>query len=216
MKAAIRLAALVLFMITAMAVAAADAAAPEEGRDYKPVNPPQATKSGDRIEVLEIFWYGCPHCYQFEPKLREWLAHKPEDVEFRRMPAIFREAWVPAAKAYFTAEALGMLDQFHAAAFNAIHEKKRKFPTAEAWAELFAELGVSRDDFAAAYDSFTVDGKWREAAQLSQAYGIAGVPALVINGRYQTSGGMADSYEDLLKTVDALIAKARQESAPKP
>ena len=93
---------------------------------YNVISPPQPTHTGKKIEVLEVFWYACPHCYDFEPYVKEWLQNKPDDVEFRRMPGIFRKNWIPHAKAYFTAEKLGVLDTIHTPLFDAIHKQRKK------------------------------------------------------------------------------------------
>lgn len=204
-----------LLLAGANATAATDAINLVEGQNYKTVSPPQSTTAEGKIEVLEIFSYACPHCHAFDPLLNQWVANKPPDVEFQRMPAIFRESWVIPAKAYYTAQALGITNKFHPAIFKALHEEKRKFPSEAALAEFFGELGVSEEDFSKAFHSFAVDGQVRQAVSKGQAYGIAGVPALVVNGKYQVSGGMANSYPELLKILDALVDKVRQEDATK-
>ncbi len=184
-------------------------AAEVTSNQYQSVVPEQATKTGDKIEVLEIFWYGCPHCFDFEPYVKEWLKTKGDDVEFRRMPGVFRKNWIPGAKAYYTAQALGVLDKTHDAMFHAMHVEKRKMLDEDSIADLFIEQGVSREDFKKAWNSFTVDSKVREAMQMSRQYGITGVPSVIINGKYRTSGGTAGSYPHLLKVIDHLVAKER-------
>jgi protein dithiol oxidoreductase (disulfide-forming) len=183
-----------------------------EGVDYKLVTPPQPTEVPDKIEVREIFWYGCPHCFAFEPYLNAWLKTKPADVNFVRTPGIFRESWVPHAKAYYTAKALGVLDKFHPAFFHAIHVEHRRFLNEDDYAAMFAEVGVSKKDFENTFNSFTVNNEVKEAIKLDQAYGIEGVPAMIVAGKYQTSAGLAGSFERMLKIVDALVDKVREES----
>jgi thiol:disulfide interchange protein DsbA len=183
-----------------------------EGVDYKLVTPPQPTASDDKIEVREIFWYGCPHCYAFEPYLNKWLKTKPADVDFERTPGIFRQSWIPHAKAYYTAKALGVLDKFHPAFFDAIHKYHRRFLNEDAYAEMFSEVGVSKADFKKTWNSFTVENEVKEAIKRDQAYGIEGVPAMIVAGKYQTSAGLAGSFERMLKIVDALVDKVREES----
>lgn len=199
------LAALLLGTLSLVNVSAAEVTASQ----YQSVVPQQATKTGDKIEVLEIFWYGCPHCFDFEPYIKEWKKTLGDDVVFRRMPGVFRNNWVPGAKAFYTAEALGVLEKTHDAMFHAMHVEKRKMLDEEAIADLFEENGVSRDDFKKAWNSFTVDSKVREAMQMSRQYGITGVPSVIINGKYRTSGGTAGSYPQLLKVVDHLVEKER-------
>ncbi|MCG3203121.1 MAG: hypothetical protein NFCOHLIN_03040 [Gammaproteobacteria bacterium] len=188
----------------------------EEGKNFRTVSPPQPTQSGDQIEVMEIFWYGCPHCHDFEPYLLKWLENKPADVAFRRMPGIFRQSWIPAARAFYTAETLGVLDRMHPALFKAIHEEQRGPSTNEEWSKFFGELGVSETEFAQAWDSVEVAKKVREAMAQVQNYGIEGVPAMVVAGKYQTSAGMegVGSFDAMLKVVDALVDKVRTETKP--
>jgi thiol:disulfide interchange protein DsbA len=188
----------------------------EEGKNFRTVKPAQPTKSGDQIEVMEIFWYGCPHCHDFEPYLAKWLESKPADVSFSRMPGIFRESWIPAARAFYTAEALGIFDKMHPALFKAIHEEQRGPTNNEEWGKFFGELGVTEADFAAAWDSVEVAQKVRETMSQVQNYGIEGVPAVVIAGKYQTSAGMegVGSFDAMLKVVSALVDKARTEAKP--
>ncbi len=199
---------IVAIMLGCLSVMTVNAADVTPGQ-YQQVVPEQGTKTGDKIEVLEIFWYGCPHCFDFEPYVNQWLENKPDDVGFRRMPGVFRKNWVPGAKAYYTGEALGVLDKTHPAMFHAMQVEKRKLDNEDSIADLFEEQGVSREDFKKAWNSFTVDSKVREAMQMSRQYGITGVPAVVINGKYRTSGGTAGSYPQLLKVIDHLVDKER-------
>jgi thiol:disulfide interchange protein DsbA len=186
----------------------------EEGKNYRPVNPPQPTQSGDKIEVMEIFWYGCPHCHDFEPHLRKWLESKPDDVVFRRLPGVFRRNWVPAAQAFYAAELLGVSEKMHPALFHAIHVEARPLDDTKDWAKFFGELGVNEDEFHKAWDSLEVATKVRETTAQVQNYGIEGVPAIVVAGKYQTSAGMEGivDYPTLLKVVDALVDKVREQA----
>ncbi len=187
----------------------------QSGKHYKEIVPPQPV-TGSGIEVLEVFWYGCPHCYDFEPTLARWQARQPADVAFRRMPAVFRPSWFLHAKAYYTAEALGILDKIHAPFFKALHVDKKKLEDEESLAEFFAGFGVDKNEFSQVFGSFTVEGKVEQAKQAIQRFGIDGVPAIVVNGKYLTSGSMAGSYDNALAVVDFLVAKERAGSqAPK-
>jgi thiol:disulfide interchange protein DsbA len=178
---------------------------------YAAITPPQPPADGDRVEVVEMFWYGCPHCYDFEPHLKRWLADKPADVTFRRIPAVFRESWIPHARAFYAAQSLGVLERSHMLLFEALHDDNRKVFTRDQIADLFADAGlVDRDEFLDAYDSFAVQGKVKQAIRMTQRYGIRGVPSMVINGRYHTSGGLAGSFDNVLKVVDALVARERK------
>ncbi|MFK8067424.1 MAG: thiol:disulfide interchange protein DsbA/DsbL, partial [Gammaproteobacteria bacterium] len=168
------------------------------GHNYELVTPAQPTQSGDKVEVLEIFWYGCGHCYNFEPDLHTWIENKADDVSFRRMPGVFRQNWVPHAKAFYTAKKLGVLEQIHTPLFNAIHERQRKIFTDDAILDFVDGLdGVDGDAFRKSYNAFSVESKVKQAMRLSKAYGIRGVPAIIVNGKYWTSGSLVGSYPEL-------------------
>lgn len=207
---------LCLFGLLELALTEAAQEAADEfilGKHYQAVIPAQPVQTGDKIEVLEVFWYGCPHCYDFEPYITRWLSTKSPDIEFRRMPAIFRQNWAVHAKAYYTAEALGVVDKIHAPLFKAIHEEKRKLNDESSLADFFAEHGVNKEEFITAFNSFTVENKMRQAMHMVRQYGVSGVPAVIVNGKYQISGSTAGSYEQLLKVIDYLADKERQGSA---
>ena len=215
---------IVLFSCLAFFVVTAEESAEETseefaaiaGHNYEMVTPEQPTKSGDKIEVLEIFWYGCPHCYDFEPALDEWLQTKPADVEFRRMPGIFRKNWMPHAKAFYTAEKLGIQDKIHQPLFDAIHRDNKRISTDDEILEFVENLDdVDIDGFKKAYNAFSVESQVKQAMRLSRAYGIRGVPAIIVNGKYWSSGSLAGSYPELLKVVDALVDKERKKAAGK-
>ncbi len=193
-----------------------DEFAPIAGYNYEMIVPPQPTESKGKIEVVEVFWYGCPHCYHFEPILEKWLESKPDDVEFKRMPGVFRRSWVPHAKAYYAAQKLGILDKIHRPLFDAIHEYNKKLFSDEAVLDFITELDdVDGDAFRKAFNAYSTESKVKQAMRLSRAYGIRGVPSMIINGKYWTSGSLAGSYEEMLKVVDALVDKERKKAAGK-
>jgi len=180
---------------------------------YRAVRPVQPTHSGDRIEVLEVFWYGCPHCYTLEPYLEKWLADKPEDVEFRRMPGLVSSGWIAHARAYFTAEKMGVVDRIHRPLFSAIHrEKKPIFKEDDLRAFFVGTSGVDGNEFSKIFNSKEIDIKMRQALVSQQKYMIDGVPAIIINGKYITNGTMAKSYDNIIKVIDYLVNKERQEN----
>lgn len=180
-----------------------------EGIDYITLAAPQPTADPNKIEVVELFWYGCPHCFHFEPELHAWVEKQANDVQFVRLPAILNPRWEILARAYYTAELLGVLDKIHVPLFKAIHEKKQRFDTEDSLARFFAEQGVNEADFRKTYKSFGVVAKVNRARQMTQRYGIGGVPTLVINGKYRTSASEAGSHEGMLHVTDQLIAKER-------
>ncbi len=184
----------------------------QEGVDYKLLSKPQSTVDKSKVEVREFFWYGCPHCYHFEPTLAEWLKTVPSDVSFVRTPAVFRDSWREHAKAYFTAKSLGVTDKIHADLFDAYHRKGKKTDTEEALEAFFVERGVDKKDFrdkASGFNGFSVDMKLRNAMSKPAKYGITGVPAVVVNGKYRVTGSMAKSYPRMMEIVDYLIKKER-------
>lgn len=179
---------------------------------YETLSPAQPTQNPNKIEVIEFFWYGCPHCYSFEPLLEKWAKNLPENVEFIRQPAAFNELWGKHAKAYYTAEALGIVDKVHGDFFDAVQNKKESLDTEAALAKFFAAHGVSESQFKEAYNSFVVDAKMRQAPLMAARYGITGVPAIIINGKYKTNGTLAGSHEKMIEIINQLI---KQESAKK-
>ena len=203
---------LFLLLAACLLPLSASAAGPEkylEGTHYLLVTPAVPTADPKAIEVVELFWYGCPHCFHFEPVLAEWLKTKPADVKFRRMPAVFAQQWVPHARAMYAAEALGALDKLHKPLFEAIHTDKRRIYDEESILALAGEAGFNVDEFRQAYDSPTVDGKVKMAMMATRDYGIDGVPSVIVNGKYRITASLAGSQEDILKVVDFLIAKER-------
>ncbi len=199
--------ALMLPMLVSM-TACADAYT--QGQDYIELSNPQPTTSGEKIEVVELFWYGCPHCYHLDPFLEEWVASKPDDVEFVRMPAVLGKRWVLLAKAYYTAELLGNLDKIHLALFKALHEDKNKINDEAAVQDFFVDQGVSAEDFKNTFNSFAVNVKVNNAKQMTRRYTITGVPTMIVNGKYSTSPGLARSNEGVIKVMNYLIEKERR------
>lgn len=186
------------------------------GKDYALVQPPQPTDSGSKVEVLEFFWYGCPHCNNLQPSLEAWLKRKPADVEFRRVPAVFQDSWLPMTRAYYTIEALGMIDKLHNEMFATLHKQRVQLRDANAIFDWAAARGVDRKKFADTYNSFGVNGKAQRSIELTRKYDIPGTPALVVDGRYLTAPSMTlksdrtVDYERFFRVVDGLIAEARK------
>lgn len=182
---------------------------------YKLVEPAQPTQSGDKIEVLEIFWYGCPHCYAFEPFIENWLKNKPDDVAFRRVPGVLGRDWIAHARAFYTAEQLGILDQIHEPLFDAIHKERRKIFSGEQLRDFFAEHGVDKDEFTRIYNSPEVTDKIKQAFIEAKNYKVTGVPTVIVNGKYLTSASMAGSYEKLVEIINQLVEMERNAKAGK-
>jgi protein dithiol oxidoreductase (disulfide-forming) len=188
-------------------VAAFPALALDEGIDYTVIDKPARAEPGDDVEVLELFWYGCPHCYHLEPEIERWLKTKPEGATFRRLPAAANPRWVPHARFYFAAEMMGVLDKLHEPLFRAMHDEKRPLMTDKQLIAFAAEQGVDEEAFAQMFRSFPVDMEVRKAASLVQDYQIDGVPSIVVNGKYLTSATQTGSRAKMFDVIDALIAK---------
>lgn len=205
---------IIMALGTALAPAPALGEEIDEGIDYRIVEQPARLEDGDDIEVLELFWYGCPHCYHLEPNLKRWVADKPSDVAFRRLPAASSPRWVPHAKAYYAAEMLGELDKLHEPLFKALHDDRRKIFTDDQIIAFAAEQGIDEDAFRKAYNSFPVDMKVRKSAELVlRNYKIDGVPAIVVNGKYVTSATQTGSTEKMFEVIDQLVAEERRAKA---
>lgn len=167
-------------------------------------NPGRVDKPG-QIEVREFFWYGCPHCYRLEPHIANWLKTKPADVNFVRTPAALNPVWEANARGYYTAEALGLVEKTHAALFQAIHVGQQRLFDQQSLAGFYAGFGVNKATFDGTYNSFAVSGKIAQSKALAQQYGLDGVPAVVVNGKYLVKG----EDEKVIATVNELIAKER-------
>ena len=199
---------------------ASAAAQPVAGRDYSVINPAQPTESGKRVEVLEFFWYGCPHCNALQPPLRVWLKQKPADVDFRRVPAVFSESWVPLTLAYYTMEAMGIVDKLHYDVFDAIHEQRIRLSDSKVLFDWVAKQGVDSQKFAETYHSFGVKSRGMRSIEMTRTYDIPGTPAIVVDGKYLVAPSMilkADKktvdYDRYFLVLDQVIARARKERA---
>lgn len=193
--------------VLALLVFAAQTAFGDQG--YRTISSSSATGDPDTIEVTEFFWYGCPHCNRFAPYIARWSEDLPDDVEFRHMPAVFAPSWEIHGRAFYAAKAMGVLEQFHPAMFQALHEQGRQLDSEAAIREFVAELDIDGDKFVQTMNSFAVDANMRRARDLQQTYGIEGTPSVVIDGRFLTSGGMAGSFEDMIEVIDERVAAVR-------
>ncbi len=169
-----------------------------------------------KIEVVELFWYSCPHCYQMEPELEKWTANKPADIELVQIPAVFKDrsgkpnpAWALSARAYYALEALGKAKELHPKIFAAIHEQGRRLNSIDAFARFVASQGVDEQKFRDAMSSLAVQTKTREAIDLTERYRITGVPSLIVNGRYRVLNKAISGYGEMFQIVDYLAEKER-------
>jgi len=197
---------LLVFLMLLINSTVLQAAGYTEGVEYKAL-PPQPTETGDKIEVLEFFWYGCPHCYTFEPYIKAWKKTKPENVEFVRVPAIFRPDWEVQARTYYALSNMGVIEDLHEKIFAAIHKDKQRLSKKQSLTDFVVKNGVDRKKFEEQYNSFSVDTMVRKAKKKQTAYKLQGVPSVAVNGKYLTSGSMSGSYANQIKILDFLIAK---------
>jgi thiol:disulfide interchange protein DsbA len=201
--------------------AAAAAAQLTPGKDYRPISPPQPTESGKRIEVLEFFWYACPHCNALQPSLRAWLKRKPADVEFRRVPAVLDSSWLPLTWTYHALEAMNLTERLHYEVFAAIHEKKVRLSEQAVLFDWMAQNGVDRKKFADTYQSFGVRSRATRSMELTRNHDVSGTPAITVDGKYLLAPSMtlrADrsvDYERFFQVLDQVIAMARKERGGK-
>ena len=186
---------------------------PEDGRDFRTLDKrvPVDAPAG-KIEVIEFFWYSCPHCNAFEPRLVNWIKTAPADVVVRRVPVAFRDDFVPQQRLFYTLEAMGKLDELHGKVFEAIHVQRLPTNREESILAFAEKNGLDRAKFQELYNSFSVSSKARRATQLQNAYAVEGVPALGIAGRYYTDGSLAGNMDRALQVVDHLVAEARAKS----
>lgn len=191
----------------------AQSAAPQAGNEYVVLTPAQSNNApAGKTEVIEFFWYSCPHCYQFEPLFDAWAAKQPNDVVIHRVPIAFQQNanFVPQQKLYFTLESMGLLPTLHVAVFEAIHKERKRLIKDEdifSWVE---SKGVDRKQFEEVYNSFAVANSVRRATQIQDDYRLEGVPALAVAGKYYTDGSKAGSMGKALDVVDVLVQQERK------
>ncbi len=191
------------------------AEAPKIGAQFDAVAQPIATDNAAKIEVMEIFWYGCIHCYQMDAPLNAWVKKLPSDVYFKRVPGLPNASWAPMAKAFYAMETLGVAEKLHTPLFDAINKNKTLNPTDEkaAIAWVTAQSGLDKLKVEQAFKSFTINTNLNRAAQIFRASGATGVPSLVIDGKYITSSTMAGGNEQALKVADYIIGNVRADKA---
>jgi len=187
----------------------------EEGKHYEVLPQPVVTRDPAKIEVVEVFWYGCIHCFHFEPVVGAWKSKLPADVDFHGSPAMWNASMKTHSQAYFTAEALGVLDKVHTPLFRAMNEEHKRLATADEIAPIFIAAGVSKGDFEDTFDSFGVNNQVTLADSRARSYRVQGTPEIIVNGKYRVSAGMAGGQPEMLKVADFLIAQERAARAKK-
>ena len=209
------LAILMLSLSAASISSLAMAEAPKIGTEFEAVAQPIATDNAAKIEVMEIFWYGCIHCYQMDAPLIAWVKKLPSDVYFKRVPGLPNPSWAPMAKAFYAMETLGVAEKLHTPLFDAINKSKTLNPTDEkaAIAWVTQQSGMDKLKVEQAFKSFTINTNLNRAAQIFRASGATGVPSLVIDGKYITSSTMSGGNEQALKVADYIIGNVRADKA---
>ncbi len=184
----------------------------QEGQHYIRMETPLKVSTGDKIEVREMFWYGCPHCNQLEPTIINWLKTKPENAEFIPMPAVFSQRWIFHAKVYYTLKALGIEEKAHPMVFESIHSKRKPINNTKQLTKfLKANFDIDASKVESAYNSFTVDSNMRSANAYSVKSGANGVPTIIVDGKFRTSVQAAGGNNQLFAVVDQLVALAQSE-----
>jgi thiol:disulfide interchange protein DsbA len=199
-------------LLTAVALASGTAGAQlVEGKNYRRIPNPQPVETGKKIEVIEFFSYGCPHCAELEPYLDAWLAKAPQDIAFRRVPVMFQPRWVSLAKVYYTLDALGVESKLSPNVFKAIHGANVALWDTGKFYDWAGSEGLDRKKVEEVYSSFAIDGKMKRAMQLAQQYNIQAVPTVIVDGKFVTSSSDVGTHAQLPAAIDELVAKARAE-----
>ena len=187
----------------------AQPAVPEEGKEYLRLKAPQPVETGKKIEVIEFFSYGCPHCKDLEPFLQKWSKTMPADVQFRRVPVMFQDRWVALAKVYYTLDALGEDARLSPEVFVAVHDRGMSLWQDKTFFDWAASQGLDRKKVEDMYNSFGIGGKVNRARAVAQAYQVQSVPLIVVDGKFVTN--RVPSHSAMPAVIDALVAKARAE-----
>ena len=206
--------------VACLSLAAGVASAQVAGKDFQVITPAQPTPAGNKVEVIEFFSYACPHCRALQPSLGTWLKRKPADVEFRRVPAVFQDSWVPYAQLYYTLDAMGLVDKLHHDVFTAIHDQKVRLQEQKVLFDWVGSKGVDSKKFADTYNSFSVRSLTQRAVETTRRYSVPFTPALVVDGRFltgpsMTSSGNSVDYDHFFKVLDQMIAGARKKPGGK-
>jgi len=201
-----------LALVASLTFLAFGAAAQAPQQPYQVLSPPQPTEGGGKIEVIEFFWYGCPHCYTLEPAVNAWVKAAPKDVVFKRVPAVPSEQWGLLAYVYYTLEGMGLLEQYHSKVFDAVHKESLNLGNRKIRETWLAKNGIDVAKYNEMEKSFSVASKVKRAAQLTNAYRVDGVPRVFVNGKYFTAPEFAGSMDRIFPIVDQLVAMARKEN----
>lgn len=208
---AIRSSAFVLIAAVLMACQGETVAQTVDSSQFQDVKNPMKPSTGDKVEVVEMFWYGCGHCYALEPSVKKWQANKPENAELVRVPALFSKRWEFHGQAYYTMEALGVLEQAHEKFFEEIHMRRKQINNLSQLIDFLARFDKGADEVKDAFNSFGVDSKMRAARKITRDSGATGVPTLLVDGKYMTTETLTGGPVQLFNVIDQLVEKAAAE-----
>jgi protein dithiol oxidoreductase (disulfide-forming) len=195
----------------------AHAADPVDGEGRVPANaryrviPQQPVPAGNVIDVVEFFWYGCPYCFRLEPYFQAWLRRQAADVAVRRIPAVFRDSWIPHARLYYTLQMLDAVDRLHLQVYESYHVEQTPLSSVDEIADWAQRHGIDRERWLAVYRSDEISGRIVQARDQLLNYGVSGTPSVVIDGRYLTSSGMTPGVSAMIPALDNLIALVREQ-----
>lgn len=181
-----------------------------DGNGYTTITPAVRTADPSKVEVVEVFWFGCPHCYYLEPYTQAWKKTISSDVDFKYLPAVFGRNWLPHAKAFYVADLLGIEDKMHADLYDAINVKRQRLTSEDDLAAFFAKYGVSKNEFQKQFNSFAVNSRLSQADAKIRAYGVRGTPSLIVNGKYLVNAETANGNEHIYDVINYLIKKEEQ------
>lgn len=198
-----------LLLVASLFSTAVLALEPVEGRNYIALNSPVPTQQPEKVEVVAMFGYSCPYCYQLESSLTPWSASLADDVDFIRVPAMFGGTWDLHGQLFYTLQTMQVLDQMHDTIFDALHNANRKLSSVNQIASFVAEHGIDKEVFLKTWNSFSVKSQVEKAKKLALAYQVSGVPTLVVNGKYRFDVGMAGGMQETVDVADSLIEKER-------
>jgi thiol:disulfide interchange protein DsbA len=179
------------------------------GKHYAVLEQAVRTRDASKVEVVEVFWYGCSHCFSLEPLIKQWKKSLADDVDFWQSPAMWNAAMKTHARMFFTAQVLGVMDKLHDPMFTAMNVERKRLASKGEIEDLFADYGVDRKDFSKTFDSFSINSQVKQADARARSYKVTGTPEIVVNGKYRVSARLAGSQAEMLKVVDFLVAKER-------
>jgi len=182
----------------------------QSGKGYEIISPALNTRDASKVEVLEYFWFGCPHCFAFEPHINRWAANRSDNIDFVREAPPLNPSWEPHSRAFYSAELMGVTDEFFEPMFNGIHAERRALRSPDQIARFAGELGIDKKMFRKTMDSFAVNTRIKQAMHMARASKVSAVPTVIINGKYRTGGSLAGSHAGMVKVIEELTAQEQK------